>query len=321
MHSKWATRGAVVLAALATMSVTGCAPPESEDEIKILYFVPTLEDSSYAREKDAAEKEVENFPDVTLNFESGAGRFAAQEIIAKIQNGVTTGTDAIVVNCGATCDQLQPALADAISEGVEVIVLGQPVPGLEGYSSFVQLRVKEGAIPAGKYMAEQLSDGGEIGIIRCVVGNPVTEAREAGFLEGLEGSEVEVVARADAECDPAKARSIMENFLTAHPNLEGVFSDTDVALVGALQAIPESRDLVVVGHDATAAVLNEIKAGKVHADVQFNNEMLATMGLHAAIKAASGEDVLLNQYLPLYPLVTKDNADEVLDRIAAHAAS
>jgi ribose transport system substrate-binding protein len=334
MHRRtWVARAALMAAAALALAAIGCGSSGSSGgggttskaassgkQIKVLYFVPTLQDSSYAREGAAAQKVAKQFPNVTLNFQSGQGRFAAQDLISKIQQAVTTGTNAIVVNCGATCPDLQPALADAIAKGVKIVVVGQPVPKLVGYSSFIQVNETAGTVPAGRYMAEQLKDGGEIGIIRCVVGNPVSDAREAGFREGLQGSKVQVVARADARCDPAQARGIMENFLTAHPNLKGVFSDTDVALVGALQAIPASKKLIVIGHDSTVAVLQAMKQGKVQADIQFNNEELATMGLETAIKAASGESVPLHQFLPVYPVVTKDNVDALLARIAAHEA-
>lgn len=332
---KYTLYGLLVLGLATAVAVAGCggdssssstsstgeggsAASEESPSVKVLYLVPTLQDEAYTRELGAAEAEAGNFPNAEVDFSAGSGRLDGSDLISKIQNATTTGVEAIAIDCGGACEQVKPALEAAIGDGVSVVAVGQPVPGLEGQSSFVSFDEVEAAVPAGEFMDEQLKGKGEVAIIRCVIGNAVTDAREEGFVDALKGSEIEIVARADAECDPAKARTRMENFLTANPDLAGVYSDTDVALVGALEAIAASgKELVVVGHDGQIPILEDIEQGTVDATVRFSNEDFGKLGVKAAIEAAEGKPVDEIVPIPIYPMVTKENVQEVLNEVEA----
>jgi len=222
------------------------------------------------------------------------------------------------IDGGGAVASLRPAVQDAIDADVKVVV-GTTIEGLKGASSGLNVDFRQANIPAGEYMAEQVPDGGKIGIIRCIIGNPATDSREAGFRQGLKDADakVEVVARADAECLPEKARSITENMLTAHPDLKGIYSDTDVAGMGAIEALEAAnKDLVLIGHDGQKAALEALAGGRViDATVRFDYEDIGAVTVRTAIQAAQGEEVPAVIPIPQFPLITQENAQEVLDNI------
>jgi ribose transport system substrate-binding protein len=318
---------AVVLACAATVAA-GCgsdddsgsaAAGSGEPTGKVLYLVPTLDDEAYVRQQAAAKAEAEKYPNIEFDITAGRGRTDATDLVAKIESGVTQGVDVIVVDSGSAGDQLKPALSRAIEQGVKVIVNSQPIEGLDTVTATVRFDHEAGAVPGGEYMAQELKSGDEVGMIRCVIGTPATDARAAGFEKGMEGSGIKVVATGDAECDPEKARSITENMLTAHPNLKGILSDTDIAVIGALEALEAAKkDLVVVGHDGQVAALEAIRDGRVlDASAVYPYNLFGVEGVKAAAGLIEGDDVPAQITIPPQELITKDNVQSFLDEANA----
>lgn len=303
-------------------STTGAGGGSSSAESasgKVLYLVPTLDDEAYVRQSAAAKATAEKYPNIDFDITAGSGRTDATDLVAKIESGVTQGVDVIVVDSGSAGDQLKPALERAIDQGVKVVVNSQPIEGLDGVTSTIGFDHKAGAVPGGKYVAEQLKSGDEVGMIRCVIGTPATDARAAGFEEGIAGSGIKVVATGDAECDPEKARAITENMLTAHPNLKGILSDTDIAVLGVVKALDaDKKDLVVVGHDGQVAGLEAIKAGNVlDASAVYPYNLFGVKGIDTAAEIVEGKQVPARVDIPPQELITKDNVQKYLDEAGA----
>ena len=80
-------------------------------------------------------------------------------------------------------------------------------------------------------MAELLDGSGQVALMRMVPGSHSTNLREEGFKDTLakEFPGIEVVAEDYCMADHAKSLEIAENFLTAHPELDGIFGSTENA--------------------------------------------------------------------------------------------
>ena len=87
---------------------------------------------------------------------------------------------------------------------------------------------------------------------------------ERGPLLAIEG----VVARQPANSERSLGLTVMENILTAHPDIKAVFATNDRMALGAIEAIAARKGaagIVVVGFDATAeAVEARIDTGTEH---------------------------------------------------------
>jgi len=77
-----------------------------------------------------------------------------------------------------------------------------------------------------------------------------------------------VVARQYSQSDRSKAMTATENFLTAHPNLQGIFASAEPGSVGAALAL-KSRGLAgkvkFVGFDASDTMIEDMKNGVIDA--------------------------------------------------------
>ena len=86
----------------------------------------------------------------------------------------------------------------------------------------------------------------------------------------------------------------MENILTAHPGLKGVFATNDQMALGAMEAL-DARGLrgkvQVVGFDATKEAVQATVEGRLAGTVAQNPRAMGQRGVEAALAAIEGQPV------------------------------
>lgn len=299
--------------ALLGSAVLGHSGAASAQTAKVLYVVPTLDDQAYISQLEAARKKASEYPSIEFEFTAGASRNTAPELIAKIESAVTRGLSAIVIDPGEAGEQLTPALSKAQKAGVAVITNSVPIPTLKDAAARIQFDDRAAPRPAGEFMAANLKAGDKIAVLRCYAGNTQMDNRADGFLDGLKDSGIEVAVTGDAFCDPLKARALMENWLTAVPDLKGLYSDTDIALTGAVEALKaENKDLLVIGHDGQTKAVEMIRDGDIiDATVIYPYWAFGETAVETVARVVAGEkpgDV----EVPIQGIVDKDNAVQFL---------
>ena len=137
----------------------------------------------------------------------------------------------------------------------------------------------------------------------------MTQARFDGFKAGLGGAQFEIVANGDAECDRAKARRVMEDMLSANPDVDAVFSTSDTQSPGAVAALKAAGvDPAFVSYDAQPEVVKAIQAGDViDASIAQSARVIGTEAVKAAVGAARGEPVKKSTMVPV-TVVDESNA-------------
>jgi ribose transport system substrate-binding protein len=301
-------------AIVAAVVITGCGRGEEESH-KVMYLLPTLSDEAYSREAAGARAEAAKVEGLQLDIQASAQRQDPTKQVTKIEDAITQGYDAIIVDPGESVDQLAPALRKAAEAGIKTITVVQTIPGLTPTAAltFDQVAVYR---EAGEYMSGKLPDGGAIGVITCVESNPDSKARIQGFEEGL-APNIKVAAFGDAKCDPAKARTLTENMITANPDLKGIFNNTDLAAVGTVEAVRASgKDIIVIGGDGQTANLEMMAARDIqHASPRYPSETFGAMAVATADQLVRGEHVPPTIAIPGEALITQDNAAEVLAEV------
>jgi ribose transport system substrate-binding protein len=122
-----------------------------------------------------------------------------------------------------------------------------------------------------------------------------------GFKAGLGDAKFNVVATADAQCDPEKGRKVMENMLASHPGLDAVFSTSDSQSLGAIKALKAAgKDPVFVSFDAQAPVVKAMEAGDViDASVAWSAKQIGADAVRAAVAAARKQPVQKQTLVPV----------------------
>ncbi|MEM7489358.1 MAG: substrate-binding domain-containing protein [Pseudomonadota bacterium] len=134
-------------------------------------------------------------------------------------------------------------------------------------------------------------EGGNVVIIEGPIGQSAQIQRLEGNEKALaECPNVNVIEQQTANWSRAEAQTLMENWLTAHPDgIDGVIGQNDEMALGAIEAIKAAgldvNDFAIAGIDGVTDALNAVKAGEMSSILQ-DARAQAQGALDVAIAAA-----------------------------------
>ncbi len=251
----------------------------------------------------------ENLKDVELIITDGQNSSAKQ--VTDVESLLARGIDVLMIS-PLTSDALTPVVQQALDAGVKVVTLDRKVE--------VPVTVHVGALnlpigeDAGKYLVEALKGEGKVIEIQGTAGASATNDRHDGFVTGIAGSKLEVVASQYADYLRENALKFMEDQLQRFGpgEIQAVYAHNDEMALGAIQALEAAGrldEVVVVGVDGEEVAFEAIKAGKLAAT--FVYPFVAPEGIQIAYKVAKGEPVEPEVILP-GKQVDASNIDEML---------
>jgi len=205
--------------------------------------------------------------------------------VAHIEDLVTRGVDLIAV-VPAEASALVPAVEEAEGKGVPIICLDSPI-NTEKIISFIGSDNFEGGKMAGGFIAEKLGGKGKVVVIRGRLGNPVELQRYNGFTEELKKyPNIEIVAEGVANWEADQAYNVMEDLLTAHPDLQAVFAESDRMILGASSAATAAnrKDIILVGLDGIVEALRAVKDGTITADVAQRPDLMGEYAIKYGVE-------------------------------------
>lgn len=208
--------------------------------------------------------------------------------ISDIEDLVQRGVDVLIVNPTDSA-AVVPAVMGANGAGIPVIAVDRGVDGgMLAY--FIASDNVAGGAAAGEYICEQLGGIGAVVELEGIPGVSATNERGQGFNDYMSENcaDAEIVARQTANFNRAEGLTVMENILTAQPEIDAVFAHNDEMALGALQAIEASgRDILVVGFDATDDAVAAVDECRMGATVAQLPAQLGRQAVEAAADIAS----------------------------------
>ena len=234
------------------------------------------------------------FVDLRDGAQQAAARLGLELLVTDAQDSVSTqindiedliqrGVKVLIVNPTDSA-AVVPAVMAANAAGIPVIAVDRGVDG-GVIAYFIASDNTAGGASAGQFICEQIAGSGPVVELEGIAGTSAARERGLGFntymRENCPG--VTIVARQTANFNRAEGLSVMENILTAQPQIAAVFAHNDEMALGALQAIEASgRDILVVGFDATDDAVAAVKAGRMAATVAQLPAMLGAQAVEAA---------------------------------------
>jgi ABC-type sugar transport system substrate-binding protein len=207
--------------------------------------------------------------------------------ISQIEDQITKKVSAIVV---APTDSvgLNPTFEKAKAAGIPVLFVD--TKGDWPALTFVGTDNRNGGKLAGEYLCKQLGGKGKVVLITGVMSQQTHIDRIGGARDALKACGVAVVGEQAANSDRAQGQTVMENFLTANPDVNGVFASNDLMALGAEEAIKAAgkKGIVVVGFDANPDAAASILNGEMSASIAQSPYNIGKFGVEAALKALSG---------------------------------
>lgn len=239
--------------------------------------------------------------------------------VSDIQTFITQKVDAIIVF------PLVPQAEDAIlnkarNAGIKIIGLNAILPSAykatptvaAPYDADLDWGYVDGSYVEGQWVAKQLNGKGNVVGIKIPVPVPSLDAMmnayKAGVTEGNPGIHWLGILP-DATDDLAGARSSMANAITRyHSNIQGVLSYTDVAAVGAAQALTSAgvKGVVITGQQGNSIGVDAIKNGQIQADVGTFPYTAALWALQLTQDVVNGKEYPKFARLPVN-IITQQN--------------
>ncbi len=232
-----------------------------------------------------------------------------QTQISQIEDQIAQGVQAIVV-APTDVSALNPTFETAKSRNIPVLFVDTKGDWPDALT-YIGTDNRAGGKLAGEFICQRLNNTGNVALITGVLSQQTHIDRSEGAEEALAACGVTVVGKQPANSDRALGQSVMENMLTANPNLNAVFATNDLMALGALEAIRAAgrTGIIVVGFDANPDAAESILADGMTASIAQSPSNMGKFGVESALKAINGET--LEPVIDTgTTLVDKSNADQ-----------
>ena len=234
------------LVSAVALSATVSANAMAKDTIALV--ISTLNNPFFVSLKEGAQKEADKlgYNLVVLDSQNNP----AKEL-ANVQDLTVRGTKILLIN-PTDSDAVGNAVKMANQAKIPVITLDRVASKGEVVSHIASDNVLGGKI-AGDYIAKKAGEGAKVIELQGIAGTSAARERGEGFQQAVAAHKFNVLASQPADFDRTKGLNVMQNLLTAHPDVQAVFAQNDEMALGALRALQTAgkSDVMVVGFDGT----------------------------------------------------------------------
>jgi ribose transport system substrate-binding protein len=306
-------RGAIATLLLAACLAPSCGRAGKQKTIEVVLVTKALDSEWWQRVKAGADEAARANAGVKVTVVAPEREVNVDQQVAILEDQITKRVAALAV-APTGASEVIPVLDRARAAGISVVIVDTDITWTPKLS-YVGGDNRRAGRMAGEYMAKLLGGRGKVAVIRGILGVATHEDRLNGFRQGIAGSPgVQLVAVQPANSERALGMSVMENLLTLHPDLNGVFATNDQMALGAAEAVAAHNrkgKVSIIGIDATWEAVRAVQAGTLAGDIAMYPEQLGRYSVEAAIKAARGQP-LPKRIDTDEALVTKDNAASFL---------
>jgi ribose transport system substrate-binding protein len=197
--------------------------------------------------------------------------FDPQKQVSMIDNLIAQEVDALLVNAVDPA-AVVPSLKKASEAGIPVIMNNADTneEGHQYTETFVTTDTYGQGFAVGEAIKAVMEPNSKMAIISGKPGQSGVAERIQGAKDALEGTGIEFIAEQPAEWSKDKALTVMQDFLTRYPDLNGVYALDDPMALGALQAIKAG------GRDDLLGKVFGVNGNKEACDAIANGEMGGT---------------------------------------------
>ncbi len=143
------------------------------------------------------------------------------------------------------------------------------------------------AAKAADILAKLIGGSGDVALLPFVPSAATSIQRQQGFEQELKKyPNIHLVAVQYSQSDISTALSEMENILTAHPNLKGVFAANEPGVIGTVHALIERGDVgkvKVVGFDNAPDEVSALGSNQVQALIVQNPYQIGYLGVQEVV--------------------------------------
>ena len=264
--------------------------------------------------REAIEEEVAKHHNIDLLITDANDSPAKQ--VADLEDLLTKRVDGLIIGA-ANLYVANPILDQCEREGIPVVIVDRKVSS-EKYETFVSTDHRDGAVRGLRKLIELIGRKGKIAILEGLPGAGPAVERNAGYDTVLEKHpDIEAVRQA-GDWSRASGQRVMENIITAHPDLDGIHFDNGEMAVGGIQALRAAgiTDAMLRANqpcltwlDGYNGGLKLIKAGLGKYTILHPPRLHGSLSVKSMIKIFKGETVPRQQPIALEE-ITQENVDQ-----------
>jgi ribose transport system substrate-binding protein len=252
-------------------------------------------DEHWIKLRTGAEDKARELGNVTVTFNAPAqGKVDAANQLQLVEDAITQKVDAIML-APLHADALVPGIEKARAAGIKVILVDSGA-NTEAYDAFLFTDNGAAARLAADELAAAIGGTGQIAIVNAQAGAGTTMTRENDFKDQIAQNypNITVVGTQYSDGDATKALNIATDFMTANPNLVGIYACNEGSTVGAGNAIDQAGKTGIVkfvGFDWSANTKSLIERGVLNATMVQNPYEMGYQGVQAAVDLLAGRSV------------------------------
>lgn len=261
----------------------------------IALAVSTLDNPFFVTLKEGAEKEASKlgYNLVVLDSQNDPSKE-----LSNVEDITVRGAKVLLIN-PTDSTAVANAVRVANKKNIPVITLDRGAAQGDVVSHIASDNVAGGKM-AGDFIAEKLGDNAKVIQLEGIAGTSAARERGEGFKQAVQVHKFEILASQPADFDRTKGLNVMENLLTAQPNVQAVFAQNDEMALGAIRAVQAAnQSVLIVGFDGTDDGVKAVKSGKLGATIAQQPDLIGALGVQTADKIIKGEKVEAKIPVPL----------------------
>ncbi|WP_234354577.1 substrate-binding domain-containing protein [Streptomyces sp. NRRL WC-3618] len=319
-------RSATVVAAAATsllVLVTGCGRGDqstgsgSKDEARIAIVTRDFTNPYWAALRDGAIAEGKK-QGVKVEVQAGASETDSTGENAKLSTlaGQKYNCFGVVpVNATNVITPLVPVAQKKIpilNLDTQIDADASKQAGVS-YASFIGSDNLSAGQLAGQGLLKRMGGKGEVAILQGIAGEQNGINRQKGFSQEVAGK-LNIVATQPADYDQAKALTVTEGILKAHPKITGIFAANDTMGLGAAQAVRNAGltgKVSIISVDGITAALDAVKAGQLTGTISQYPYAEGQLAVQACINLVAHKTVPARIVAPI-ALIDSSNAAKAI---------
>ncbi|MCW4441523.1 ribose ABC transporter substrate-binding protein RbsB [Vibrio splendidus] len=279
------------LISAALLSTTVSVSAQAQDTMAIV--LSTLNNPFFVTMKDGAEAKAEELGYKLIVLDS---QNDPSKELSNIEDLTIRGVKAILIN-PTDSDAVSNAIRIANRSNIPVLTLDRGASRGDVVSHIASDNVIGGEM-AGHFIMEKVGEKAKVIQLEGIAGTSAARERGEGFMNAVNGSDLELLASKPADFDRTKGLNVMENLLAANPDVQAVFAQNDEMALGALRAVQASgKDVMIVGFDGTEDGIAAVNRGLLGATVAQQPDLIGSLGVEMADKVLKGETV--DEYVPV----------------------
>ncbi|MDE1315874.1 ribose ABC transporter substrate-binding protein RbsB [Vibrio aestuarianus] len=279
------------LISAALLSTTVSVSAQAQDTMAIV--LSTLNNPFFVTMKDGAEAKAKELGYELIVLDS---QNDPSKELSNVEDLTVRGVKAILIN-PTDSDAVSNAICMANRAKVPVLTLDRGASRGDVVSHIASDNVVGGEM-AGHFIMEKVGEKAKVIQLEGIAGTSAARERGEGFMNAVNGSEMQLLASQPADFDRTKGLNVMENLLAANPDVQAVFAQNDEMALGALRAVQASgKDVMIVGFDGTDDGIAAVERGQLAATVAQQPDMIGALGIETAAKVLKGESV--DEYIPV----------------------